>query len=82
MTKQASIFTVAIDGTIASQPFGPYSGWAPTGLAVNNDGDSDLMWNSSTNQLSIFDIGNTGSITSSALGPYSGWKAIGIAPGP
>lgn len=81
-TKQASIFRVASDASVTSKAFGPFSGWTPSGLAVNNDGDSDLMWNSIANELSIFDIPTSGAFTSKSYGPISGWKAIGIAPGP
>jgi hypothetical protein len=81
-TKQASLFKVAASGTFSSQAFGPFSGWRPAGLAVNNDGDSDLMWNSIANQLSLWDIGSTGSFTTNGYGPYSVWKAVAVAPGP
>jgi len=81
-TRQASLFTVAPNGSYTSQAFGPYAGWSPAGLAINNDGDSELTWNSTTNQLSILDIGQTGTVTPIAYGPISGWKAIAVAPGP
>ena len=69
-------------GAFTSQAYGPYSGWAAAGLAINDDGDSKVIWNSTSDEMSFWDIGSTWAFTSQAYGPYSGWQAIGVAPGP
>jgi len=77
-----SVMYVAPDGTCLSTAVGPYSGWTPASLAVNANGDADMMFDNTSNGMALYDVPVLGSITDAILNAGSGWQAVAVAQGP
>jgi len=79
---QASLWKIPAAGSVASQSFGPYSGWTPSALASDTSGNAYVLWTAATGAASVWKISSSLAIvTSQPFGPYSGWTAKALAVG-
>ena len=76
-------YRYAANGTLTTQVFGPYSGWAAKALSVGPDDVSHPLWDNTSGETALWSAGFTGgSFTAISYGPYSGWTARAVATGP